>query len=646
LQLRAPASIAILAALVMLACGGAPRVVAPGRDGDFAPAITDAATWDGLAAHAGREVFSRVEVVKTVLDRDNGKLYFLQSRRWPIHFDFASRFLARPYDPVIDQRLFNERQYHEPDRRFVLGSLTRYLDQDRWTFELGATDTLDIETTLRVFATIRGAVFFGDKLHYRPVPASHQVAVEQLRALVPVFTTEELFANLAYQPIETGEAWGYLRIIPAGAPLPTDLHPYDVVVLGTQPLELPVVAAIVTDELQAPLGHLAVLAHSRGTPDVAVRGASTRADFVALDGKPVHLRALATDVTLTAATTEELAHVARARHGKAPAVRLDGKPAGMPLLAELDDDDLARFGAKTTQLAKVARIGGIATPRAFGLPFETYLRFLAANGLDRRVAALLGNDALRHDPQRLRQALDELRAAIVRAPVPPALTDAVIARIGVTLRGSAKVRLRSSTNAEDLAGFSGAGLYQSTRVDPGNRADVERGLREVWASVWGWEAFVERDWYGIDHKKVAMAILVQESIDDDLVNGVAITGNPYFEGRPAVYINAQQRGGSVTGAAGGEVPEQVLYYTYDTGKGLERISDSSRSPGVHLLADAEVQRFARQLEKIHREFTDEDVGTAQAVDVEFLIRPDRSIVVVQARPYRMRWTGDRRRPSR
>jgi rifampicin phosphotransferase len=316
------------------------------------------------------------------------------------------------------------------------------------------------------------------------------------------------------------------------------------------------------------------------------------------------------------------------------------------MLSEIDPHDIARFGAKTAQLAKVAQIIGITTPRAFGLPFEGYARFLAANGLDRRIATLLADTTLRHDPVRLRTALDELRAAIVAAPVPPALTDAIAARIAVVLRGSPRVRLRSSTNSEDLAGFSGAGLYRSAKIDPASRADLERGLREVWASVWGWEAFAERDWYGIDHAKVAMAILVQESIDDDLVNGVAITGNPYFEGRPAVFINAQVRGGSVTSAAGGEVPEQVLYYTYETGRGLERISESSRAKGQRLVPDGEVKRFADQLEQIHREFVGEAVGSENAVDVEFLIRANRELVIVQARPYRMRWTGQRRTPPR
>jgi hypothetical protein len=462
---------------------------------------------------------------------------------------------------------------------------------------------------------------------------------------MPVVTTDELFANLVYQPLEVGEAVGILRIIPVGAPVPADLRSNEIVVLGTQPLELPPVAAIVTDELQAPLGHIAILAHTRHTPNMARRGATTLEEFTALAGKPVRLLVGATDYKLLPATQDELLAAAKRKRGKAPKVKLDLRDRGLPALGDIDPDDVAVFGAKTAQLARVARVGGVATPRAFGLPFAAYAKFLAANGLDRRVKDLLADAALRADPVKLRTALEQLRAAIDAAPIPAAIVDPLHARIGKLLAGTTKVRLRSSTNAEDLEGFSGAGLYTSAKVDPASRADLERGLRVVWGSVWGYEAFSEREWYGIDHARVAMAILVQESIDDDVVNGVAITGNPFFEGRPAIYVNAQVRGGSVTGAAGNEVPEQILYYTYVTGRGIERISESSRVRGRTLIPDGEVEKLGTQLQRIHLDFVGHDVGSKKAVDVEFLIRANRQIVVVQARPYTIHWVEERRTPK-
>jgi len=629
--------------VVFVACAGiAPRPVSSTHDGDFAAAVPDVATWNALAAHIGNGVMARVDVVKVLFDRGDGRLYFMQSRRWPIHYDFADHFLWPPGAPLESHGAFNEHEYRDTDRRFVLGTITHYLDQDVWAFELFAEDSIDIELTSHVFDEIRSAAFFGNALRYHPLPAQHIAALDRVRAVMPVVTTEDLFAGMRYEPIATGEAWGYLRIVPAGAPPPSDLHPYDIVVLGTQPLELPPVAGIITDELQAPLGHLAVLAEGRGTPDMALVHATAEPKLASLDGKPVHLKVGPSDYSLELATVDDLARASRARHAKVPGLALDLRDRGLPALRDIGRGDLAAFGSKTTQLARVARLAGIHTPRAFGLPFHAYSTFLAANGLDHKVAALLADPSLRRDATRLRAALDDLRAAIAAAPVPASVTDPLLARIRSVLPGSRMIRLRSSTNAEDLDGFSGAGLYRSARVDPTSRDDVERGLREVWASVWSWDAFAEREWYGIDHARVAMGILVQESIDDDTVNGVAITGNPFYEGRPAVYINAQARGGSVTGAAGNEVPEQLLVYTFVKNRAVERVSASSRTAGYVLLDDDETLRFAHQLEAIHDEFVGERVGTASAVDVEFLVRQNRDLVIVQARPYTMHWSGDRR----
>ncbi len=60
-----------------------------------------------------------------------------------------------------------------------------------------------------------------------------------------------------------------------------------------------------------------------------------------------------------------------------------------------------------------------------------------------------------------------------------------------------RMRFRSSTNAEDLGNFTGAGLYDSKSGDPSDeRYPVEDALREVWASIWYFRAFEERTYQG------------------------------------------------------------------------------------------------------------------------------------------------------
>jgi phosphoenolpyruvate synthase/pyruvate phosphate dikinase len=232
---------------------------------------------------------------------------------------------------------------------------------------------------------------------------------------------------------------------------------------------------------------------------------------------------------------------------------------------------------------------------------------------------------------------------MMQAPVPKDLLTALVARIKQVLPPG-KVRFRSSTNAEDLPGFNGAGLYRSTRVNPDDEADLTRGLREVWASTWLWAAFEEREYYRIDARTVGMAMLVQESIDDDYAIGVAITGNPFSQGNPGYFINVQLSNGSVTGARGNEIPEQVLVYTYETGEGMERLSKSSRANGEIIMSDEVVMELKKRLDAVHIAFTNDPGGASgRAVDVEFLVRRSAPrVVLVQARPFTVTWSDDRR----
>jgi hypothetical protein len=156
--------------------------------------------------------------------------------------------------------------------------------------------------------------------------------------------------------------------------------------------------------------------------------------------------------------------------------------------------------------------------------------------------------------------------------------DPLLARIAKVLPPG-HIRLRSSTNAEDLAGFNGAGLYRSVRVDPADPKDVERGLKQVWASVWSYGAFEERRFYRI---------------------------------------------------------------TFEDGRGFERLSASSLAGGKPVLADADVEALVKALTMIHILFTGDAAGTSgKAVDVEDLVvGPKRRIVIVQARPYTVTWSGD------
>jgi hypothetical protein len=609
--------------------------------GDYSPTINSEAQWQALAARPTIEMTSRTESVKTVYDTSDGKLYLLETKKYPIHYYFAEKYLDRTGLNIPDSETF-EREYTSPQRRFILGTVVHYRDPDIWAYELAWCDTLDLKRTVEQFAIIKKAMFVGDKLKYHPVPTAHIAATEALRAQIPVATTDEIFGSARYQALNPGEAFGTLRFFP-GAVDPAKVGVHDIVVLAEVPLDLPVVAGVITAEKQAPLSHIAVLSANRRTPNMALKGAMTDPNLTKLDGKLVKLHVTLQDFSVTPAARDdaEKAWAARAP-GRKLHLKLDSKDHGLPALKEFKGSDVSIVGAKAAQLGELARfLSPSLLPRAFALPFRAYLSHLQRSGADLELKRMLADPSLGRDPQKREQALANLRKKITDSTVDLELVRAIRKRIAELFPGR-RVRFRSSTNAEDLPGFNGAGLYQSVVVAANPTEDqIADALKQVWASVWSFQGVEERTYFGIAPEEVAMAILVQESIDDVSAIGVAITANPYAQALPGVFINAQVGSGSVTSPNSGEVPEQALVHIYP-GMAIERMSSSSLTGGKQLLTDGELLALGKVLVDIQHHFNGADWATDSAMDVEFLFAGnDRHVVIVQARPYRMVWDEGR-----
>ena len=644
---------ALLLVALACACVSTPRpVTAPGAavhpDADYADAIPSPEVWAALAASPGRERLARTEVVKVIVDLDDhDRIYFLQSRRWEIHYFFASRFLSTALHPVEDHAVFNIREYRRPDRRFVLGTLMHQRDTGAWWYELVAGDTLDVPRTVRVFNAIRARLWVGEQLRYHPVPPAHDDArAEFTRAGVAVLSSDEIYAGMVYQPVNPGVAYGTLRLID-GALDPSRVRRTDVLVLAHAPLDLPVCAGVITQEFQTPLSHLAILASNRGTADMGLRDALRNPELRALDGRLVRLSVTPQGWSLSAASLPEAERAWEAMRPRSTSLpALSTRDVGLPALSTLRRASLDVAGAKAAQLGELAAIGGaVVVPRGFVIPFAAYLAHGQRSGAHALRDALLADPAARADPDRLSTQLRLLRERIAGSPLDPALLAAVRARVR-ELIPTRRVRLRSSTNAEDLPGFNGAGLYRSVVIEAdATDAALSDAIRAVWASTWNLQAHQERSFFRIDESRVAMAVLVQESIDDDVVDGVAITANPFNEGRPAYFINAQvagDEGGSVTSARADQVPEQVIYYTYGETGEFERIARSSLTNGAAVMTDAELIHLAEALRAIHERFVPDPWDHAHAMDVEFILHgPRRELVVVQARPYSLRYDQGR-----
>ncbi len=617
----------------------APTPPDEGGSAHSAPRIDDEATWARLASRPRNHHVARTTVVKFVIDvrEATPRFHFLESTRYESHYDFVRELLA-PGD-YRDGMDFYERVYRVEDRPYVVGSIVRYEDAGAWTFEIISGDVLSGLRLLWTWQQLRERTFFGDALRFRPTSDVHLERVSGLGGELPVANDDELYGAMRYQPIQLGVAFGTLRRV-AGAVRRGELGPRDVLVTDQVPDDLPLVAALITSRFQAPLAHVAVLSGNRGTPDMALRGAIDAPELSALEGRLVRLEVGAQEWSVREASPEEAA--AAWAGVERPTFTPPRDLSARALLDQcgLDFDDVPVVGAKAANMGVLCALAeqGVVVPEGFVVPFAHYEEHLVRSHLDARVRAFLASDARGTDPT---AALEALRGAIGAAPVAPALLAEVRDRIR-SLTPSGRVILRSSTNAEDLPGFNGAGLYSSRLIArDASDAELADALRHVWASVWNLGAFQEREHYRIDHERVAMAVLVQRAVDDAAGNGVAITANPYDPVRPGVLINIQARGASVTGAVGDQIPEQWLVFTYLPDREPELIARSSLSPDAPILRREEVLELTRQLEVVHQTFAPRmGADGSNAVDVEVLLTGgDRRFVLVQARPYRVVWAG-------
>ncbi|MBN2359837.1 MAG: hypothetical protein JXR83_10315 [Deltaproteobacteria bacterium] len=292
-------------------------------------------------------------------------------------------------------------------------------------------------------------------------------------------------------------------------------------------------------------------------------------------------------------------------------------------------------GAGTAARCDDFAVTPIYNPRGFAIPFAFFVDFMRDNGYHRYLEQLLADQRFRSDGDYRRATLADMQESMRGAPVSAKLRDLLDLKLADEYPHM-RMRFRSSTNAEDLGVYTGAGLYSSYS---GDRDDPDKpvldALRGVWASLFNLRAFEEREYMGIDHRKVAMAVLVHRSFPDELANGVAITANLFDPTEPAFYVNVQVGEEAVTNPSPGMLPDQYLYYWASASPEAVFLSYSSLNRGQPVLSAREQHELASALLAIHRNF--QPVYGSRgfyAMDVEFKFdAPDRALVIKQARPY-------------
>src|SRR5678815_781438 len=182
-------------------------------DPEFAQQIGCQNDFDLLAADPYDSSIPGAHSAKTVIDRlgDNA-LYFQNSELYPIHWDFCSTHLSGtdglPFVPELST--FNSSEYYSPDRRFILGAVTRYDSPGVWVYEISPYDTADADMITTAYRLIVENAFFGQDLYFHPTSTRIEKLVPKLPEDVKIMTTDELYAGVDYQPLNLGTTTGLL----------------------------------------------------------------------------------------------------------------------------------------------------------------------------------------------------------------------------------------------------------------------------------------------------------------------------------------------------------------------------------------------------------------------------------------------------
>ncbi len=579
-------------------------------------------------------VFSEIRSVKIVYSMADDKIYYTNSTRYFIHYEFARDVLGYGKGHAT----FNQEQYtNNPNRTYILATLNYFTASGIYTLDFFAGDELTCSQIAGVYNKVVQTNFVGTKIRFLANNMKWTTCNN-----IPVITSDELYAGQNYQPLNPEQAYGYLKKFTLGELTTGYAGRHDITVLNGIPNDIAAVAGIITTEFQTPLSHINVLSHNRGAPNMALRDGWNNPLIEALTGKLVYLKVTLDTFTLREASLAEAQAFWAAREPTGVTkLQHDTTTQGLVRLETADIRSVKLIGGKAANFSELMKINvpgyaKLPLPEgAFAIPFYYYWQHMHDHSLDIFIRRMLKESRFQTDFQYRKTQLIRLQDSIIAMPIDPALLAMVNSRISEQ-EGYAYIRFRSSTNSEDIKGFNGAGLYDSYTGIPGDpEKTIGRAIKRVWASLWNVAAFEEREYFKIDQASVAMAVLVHRSFPNEAANGVVITENLYNPYNPGFIINAQAGEISITNPEGDYIPDQIIRYTFDD---ITEYITHSNAPGMQdktVLSEEEITELADYCMAIRNHYCYLNAA-CQALDIEFKvdwINGERKIYIKQARLY-------------
>ena len=597
-----------------------------------------------LANQPSKTHLSAVESVKAIYNSRKDIMYYMNSKKYNLHYTFAKDQLAYKFS----HNQFTQQQYTNNSKRYLYPITINYFKElDIYTFEFFASDGANCKDIYNIYLKIKQSSFLKDKLYFYATNNTWKDCSD-----IPVIGANELYEGQNYQALNIAEGYGYLKKIKVEDIPNSVLQKHDIVLTNGIPIDIPVISGIITTEFQTPLSHINVLSHNRGTPNMTLRNGFEDKTLHDLNNELVFLKVSPDSYQIRKATIKEATDFWNRKEPKNEIV-LDKDVTKYDLikLENASIKDVNKIGGKAANFAEILkafkREGKIAPvpENYFAIPFYYYHEHLKKNGIDTYIEKIINQQEFIESTSYRKSMLDKIRDSIKNAPLDENLLANVMTSITSDDRFTS-YRFRSSTNAEDLENFNGAGLYSSYSGKLNHvKKTPSRAIKKVWASLWNFAAFEERDYFKINHLSTAMGILVHRSFPDEDANGVVITKN-IFNRNHAFVVNVQFKEVSVVDAEPGVIHDQVIIYTFSSNNNKYTLEYNTFSNAItdsseNVMTDKELYKLADYLSIINLYFYNRVYDckcdySNFALDIEFKVDSSiekRKIYIKQARPY-------------
>lgn len=300
-------------------------------------------------------------------------------------------------------------------------------------------------------------------------------------------------------------------------------------------------------------------------------------------------------------------------------------------LDDRDALDAAVVGEKAAALARMKQ-ADLPVPGGFVICADAFTRATA----DAKTRLLELFDA--NDQPTAQETSEAARQLISGLDLPAEIREAIIFAYQ-TLGRDAPVAVRSSGTAEDLAGASFAGQYDSYLNVFGGDSLID-AVKAVWTSLHSLHAIAYRERQGVSQVDASMAVLVQQQLDADAA-GVMFTRDPVSGRKGRFIVNVAY--GLGEGVVAGSVSADTFEIESGTFAIVEQtVVEKSRMWALRKTGGIEKQEVpqaarrtaalnATQLERLGRLGRSVTDIFGDDRDIEFALA-DGALHVLQARP--------------